>query len=212
MSPGVFIALCCLSGLAALAAFAWAVVIGIAEVLTFEAKMAPAVKAAHDSWHDIRWPESLLPLEVVMSPGLPTRYQRLLGPAIEEVNTVVELFESPVPADEALRAGVETAGFTPPRGTVYVMGDSGLEPYHGLTTVYRLPSGEAWSAIIQVPDAHANSLLAPGVMLHEVCHAAGLGHDSTDTGSVMYPVAQHRPQRITEKDAEHLRRLYTKGI
>ena len=159
------------------------------------------------------WPDMLLPLNVFYSPLLRLRFRSSVAFCCNQINLACHrvILNSPQEAPNKLAVEIERYGLEPPLGAVYIKDCEGRQAVEGSVQFYEDSQKVFCCAIVRLPESEESPCVTLGVTLHEMCHLLGLVH-SDDPGSIMYPIANVRPQILTEKDADTLKRIYGNNL
>jgi len=176
--------------------------------------------------HDLKWPRTSLPLPVLYAPSAEPFVgdvlaccrqlnAQLQGSAVMLPDPVIsELYDQFYEPKALVRnlILVELAGHT---RKVPLHGSIGLDdgdPKDGHCDIrYDRRTGAILNARILIPQGFGAYRLQErhAILLHEFCHALGLGHDDDHaTRSIMHPDRITRPQLLYTGDVERLRAAY----
>ena len=169
----------------------------------------PLPSAEADSVLGRFWPDMLLPLCVLYSPGLRLRYRSAFACGCNQVNLACHRFILDIPreAPNTLAVEVENLLERPPMGTVYVKDTDRRSDTEGSVQFYLGAKGVLSSAVVRLPESEESPYLTLGVTLHEICHLLGLQH-CEDPGSVMFQSSRVRSQLLTDRDVTGLTEIY----
>lgn len=157
---------------------------------------------------ELRWTLADIPLAVWFHPELP-------GVLRDAWEAAAVVFERAVGRAVFMRAveapdGLELARL-PPGNVGVIAGEpkGAMQTDHGRTEHrYDKRDGYIISALVTLPWS-ANGALQRHIAIHEAGHVLGLDHDDR-TDSIMFPTlsARQEPGKLSELDAERLRKLY----
>lgn len=153
----------------------------------------------------IKWRKSSLPLAVFYTADISIEWLDAWAKATAELTKSIgtDVFIGPVRSSPGLKPGELL-------DSVILQDDNGLDPGHAVTSLsWRKFDGATLSAMVTFPEALEGKLEeTEAVALHEACHVLGLAHDLDDKNSIMHPVLQKRPQKLTDADQKLLRKVY----
>lgn len=150
----------------------------------------------------LKWDRRSFPLSIWLHNDIPSVYRNayVLNRAFINAHApTIDLFDAGTDAPEGFKFEHLLNGHV---GIVMSDAVQTDNPDHGSTTlVIDKQTGQITSALIALPP-NRDALASP-IMLHELMHALGFDHDE-QTGSLMHPRLQLRPQKITKSDLEIL--------
>ena len=155
------------------------------------------------------WADMHLPLKVLYSPLLRLRFRSTFACCAHQVNLACHrmILSDPEEASNRFAVEIEQFDMVPPLGVIYVQDSQWRKATVGAVQLYEDEQGVLASAIVRLPESEDSPHLTLGITMHEVCHLLGLTHND-DPGSVMYSNPKVRPQILSDKDADTLKRIY----
>jgi predicted Zn-dependent protease len=119
------------------------------------------------------------------------------------------ILSDPEEAPNRLAVEIEQFNLTPALGIVYVQDSQWRKATNGAVQLFEDDHGVLASAIVRLPESEETPHLTLGITMHEVGHLLGLVHND-DPGSVLYSNPKVRPQILSDRDADTLKRIYGK--
>ena len=155
------------------------------------------------------WPDMLLPLRVLYSPLLRLRFRSTFACCAHQVNLACHrmILSDPEEAPNRLAVEIEQFQLTPALGIVYVQDSQWRKATSGAVQLFEDEQGVLASAIVRLPENEEVPYLTLGITMHEIGHLMGLDHNH-DPGSVMFSTPSVRPQILSDRDAEALKKIY----
>jgi predicted Zn-dependent protease len=117
------------------------------------------------------------------------------------------ILSDPEEAPNRLAVEIEQFSLVPALGIVYVQDSQWRKATRGAVQLFEDEQGVLASAIVRLPESEDSPHLTLGITMHEIGHLLGLTHGD-DPGSVMYSNPKVRPQILSDKDADILKRIY----
>ena len=165
----------------------------------------------------LHWDKMDFPLYCFKHSSVTEPYEQLYNEVISHINTSVTrplltqctpwVIDKPFPIKPTQGTIIFRVGLEDDASEDGVSYSEPDDITHGRTSLYFMKdTGSMIGAIVRINSDEAIENRFK-ILLHEMLHALGLGHDRTKD-SVMYPGLQDRPQKLTEKDIDVLKDTY----